>query len=92
MADRSAQEDQDMLSELAERLGLDDDETDSFIGDAMKRLGYRARRMWEDGDDDDRGRGGGDTFSVRRNRSSRDIPRGRGSSRRSGFGQSQYGA
>jgi hypothetical protein len=81
-----AQDDETMLSELAERLGLEEEEADNFIGSAMKRLGYKARRMWED--DDSQGGGnnsGGDFFSTRRQGRSRDIPRGGQRRRASGF-------
>lgn len=87
----AAQEDQGMLEELAERLGLENDEADNFISSAMKRLGYRARRIFEDDDSgNNSGSGGGDFFSQKRQRT-REIPNRRGGQRKaSGFGMGQY--
>lgn len=59
----NAQEDFDLFSGLAERLGLDENEAESFVGSAMKRLGHRPRLLWEDGDDNNEGGSGGDFFS-----------------------------
>ncbi len=61
----SAQEDLQHLTTLANRLELEDEERDKFIGSAMKRLGHKSRDVWEDGD----GEGsetGGDFFSTKR--------------------------
>lgn len=81
----SAQEDYDTFSAMAERLQLDEEEAENFIGSAMKRLGYKARQMWED-DDSGGGNSGGDFFSAkRRERRSATPPR------RSSGGNWQYG-
>lgn len=60
-----ANEDYDSLAALAERLGLDEDEGSRFITSSMKRLGHKAKTMWEDGDPAS-GNDGGDFFSTRR--------------------------
>ncbi len=84
-----AQEDQGMLEELAQRLGLEDDEADNFISSAMKRLGYRARRIFED-DEGNGNNNGGDFFASKRQARTREIS-GRGQRRKaSGFGMGQY--
>jgi hypothetical protein len=86
----AAQEDQGMLEELAQRLGLEDDEADNFISSAMKRLGYRARRIFEDDDSGNNNAGNGDFFASKRQARTREIP-GRGQRRKaSGFGMGQY--
>lgn len=78
-----AQDDYESLSSLAERLGLDDKEKDSFVNSSMQRLGYKPRTSWEDGEDEDESKGGGDFFSGRRQqRNQRDVNRGGGSGRR----------
>lgn len=59
----AAQDDYDMLSGLAERMGLEDNDRDDFLSSAMKRLGYKARAIWEDGGNDE---SNGDFFSRRR--------------------------
>lgn len=88
-----AQDDQTMLEELAERLGLEDDEAENFISSAMSRLGYKLRRVFEDDPDNGGNRGGGDFFSQRQQRRTREIRGGRGGGRgrASGFGMGQYG-
>lgn len=61
----AAQDDFESLAALAKRLKLDDKQADSFISESMERLGYKAKRTWEDGagDDDD---GSGSFFGQRR--------------------------
>ena len=78
-----AQDDFDTLSALAERLGLDEDESHNFVSSSMKRLGYKAREMWEDGDGDSKS-GSGDFFGKKRE----ERPARR---QRSGDRWSQYG-
>ena len=60
-----AKDDHDLLSALAERLGLDDGETENFVTSSMRRLGHRANIAWADaeesGDEE-----GGDFFSKKR--------------------------
>lgn len=48
-----AQEDYNMLSELADRMQVDDKEREGMIADGMKRLGHVARSVWEDAKPDD---------------------------------------
>jgi len=70
-----AQDDRQMLDELAERLGLEDDDREKFISSSMKRLGYKPRVDWDDPDPEgDGGKDDGDFFSRKRNeRQSRDV-------------------
>jgi hypothetical protein len=60
-----AADDHDILAQLAERLGLDEGETENFVTSSMRRLGHRANIAWvdveESGDE-----GGGDFFSKKR--------------------------
>lgn len=77
-----AQEDRTLLDDVAERLGLDDDERNDFVNSGMKRLGYKPRMDWDDPDPDEGkdGKGGGDFFSRRKEekqRQSRDVSGGR---------------
>jgi hypothetical protein len=77
-----AAEDRTMLEELADRLGLEDDDRNGFVNDGMKRMGYKPRVDWDEPDQDD-GKGGdsgGDFFTRRRGqqqRQSRDVSGGR---------------
>lgn len=72
-----ANEDYESLSDLADRLGLEDDEKESFIGSAMKRLGYIAKSLWEDAPAGDGNGNGGDFFSTKRREKTREVPSGR---------------
>lgn len=60
----SAQEDFDLFGKVAEMLGLDEDESGSFLESAMRRRGHKPKTQWEDGDGND-GNDGGDFFSRR---------------------------
>ena len=60
-----AKDDHDLLSALAERLGLDDGETENFVTSSMRRLGHRAQIAWEDSAPAEE-EGGGDFFSKKR--------------------------
>lgn len=51
---------------MAEELGLEDDETESFVNSAMKRNGFKQVTGWADPDNDNDDKGGGDFFSQRR--------------------------
>lgn len=62
----SAQEDHDRFRGIAEELGLEDDEADSFVKSSMLRKGYKAITQWADDDSDGKGAGGGDFFSGKR--------------------------
>jgi len=81
----AAADDHATLSELAERLGVDDEERDQFVSSSMKRLGYKPRTDWDDPDpDENKGNGGGDFFSRKREqnqRQQREVP-GRGGQQR----------
>jgi hypothetical protein len=61
-----AKDDHDLLHQLAERLGLDDGETENFVTSSMRRLGHRAQIAWEDATPQDDEEGGGDFFSKKR--------------------------
>jgi hypothetical protein len=89
----AAQDDFQALADLAERLGLEEDESENFITSGMKRLGYKARQMWEDNDDTDSGSGGGDFFSTkRREKRSAQPERQRPREQRRSGGGWQYGS
>lgn len=68
-----------MIQSLAERLGMDEKESRSFVGSTMKRLGYSQRVEYDDpeppqeeNEDED------DYFSNRRKgREQREIPQGK---------------
>jgi hypothetical protein len=60
-----AKDDHDLFTNVAEMLGLEDEEADSFISSAMKRRGHKAVTQWADSEGDS-GNGGGDFFSQRR--------------------------
>lgn len=83
-----AQEDYETLQGLAERLGLDEKESDSFISSSMQRLGYRPKTQWDEPEGDDSGDSKGDFFSGRRQqrqqRDVRDNRNDRGGKRASG--------
>jgi hypothetical protein len=61
----AAKEDKDLFDQVAEMLGLDDDERESFVTSAMRRRGHKPRIDWDDNDQGGQG-GGGDFFSRRR--------------------------
>lgn len=79
-----AAEDFEALKALADRLFDDDDDEgkDSYIGKHMKRLGYKARSMWEDPDDDNSRDDDDDLFGKRRRE--RRVERGPSRRRASG--------
>ena len=62
----AAEKDQEMLTDLAERLGLEDDEKENFVNSGMRRLGYKPREVWEDSDDDNPKSSDGDFFTTKR--------------------------
>lgn len=62
----AAQDDYNELTAWAKRLGLEGDDHDSYVNDAMKRLGHKAKTIWEDDTDSGKDSGGGDFFSRKR--------------------------
>jgi hypothetical protein len=83
----SAKEDHDLFSQVAEMLGLDEEEGGNFINSAMQRRGHKAVTSWQDGEGE--GGGGGDFFSARKNREQRKV----GGQQQSGGGKGwQYSA
>jgi hypothetical protein len=96
---RPAAEMFEALSEMALDLFGDDDnaaeERDNYVTSHMKKLGYRARVIFEDAGDDD-GNNGGDSFTSslfgNGQRQRRDVGGGGRSQRRAsgGFGSGQY--
>lgn len=75
------------LGEVADKLGLEDDERDSFVNSGMARQGFKQTSSWTEPDDDKNGKSGGDFFSGKR-RESRGVP----SNRRQSGGFTQYGS
>lgn len=79
-----AQEDLERFLGIAEELGLEDDEANSFISSAMKRKGHRPKLSWEDADLNSDGDGGDFFTSItggkrRETRSTRPQRKGGGS-------------
>ena len=86
----AAQEDYESFAALAERMQLEEDEAENFINSAMKRLGYKAKQIWEDDDGGEGGKRGGDFFAPPRRTSPRQTRSTGPSSRRSSGGRWQY--
>jgi hypothetical protein len=63
----SAKDDFDLFASVAEMLGLDEDESENFVGSAMRRRGHRPAINWMDSEEGG-GEGGGDFFSKKRER------------------------
>lgn len=69
-----AQEDHERFSGIADELGLEDDDRESFITSAMKRLGYKPRMAWDEREDDGgKGKDDGDFFTRRQKRETRQV-------------------
>jgi len=84
-----AKDDHDLLDALAERLGLDEGETENFVTSSMRRLGHKARIDWDDADDSGDEKGG-DFFSKKREQ--RRVGPSRGNDKDSGSSRGwQYG-
>ena len=79
------------LSELADRLGLDDDEKDGFITSSMKRLGHKPSVNWEDGDSGN-SNDSGDFFSKKRQTRQVGNNRNQNQNRGSGMGWQYEGS
>lgn len=59
-----AQEDYTRVTGLAADLKLEGEDLLGFVSDSMKRLGHKAKTVWEDAEPDGgNGGGGGDFFS-----------------------------
>lgn len=86
-----AEEDFARFSEIAEELGLEEKEFDSFVSSSMKRKGYKPVLSWADPDPENGGQGGGDFFSQRREgQQRREVRRGNGTEGRSRGGSGYY--
>jgi len=70
-----ANDDLDLLHELAERLGLDESESENFITSSMRRLGHKPRIDWDDAEEGGEGGGSGDFFGKQRER--RQVQKGK---------------
>lgn len=73
-----AQEDYESLQQLAERLQLDEKESESFITSSMQRMGYKPKTQWDEPEEEGNGGDkGGDFFSGRRQqRQQREVTNG----------------
>lgn len=60
-----AEEDYNRVSGLAADLRLEGEDLLGFVSDSMKRLGHRARTVWEDATPEGGGDGGGGDFFTR---------------------------
>lgn len=61
-----AKDDFDLFGNVAEMLGLDDEERENFVTSAMRRRGHKPRIDWDDNPESGSSSGGGDFFSGRR--------------------------
>lgn len=59
-----AKDDHDILRQLAERLGLDEGESENFVTSSMRRLGHKPQINWADREEEKED--GGDFFSKKR--------------------------
>lgn len=86
----AAKDDFDLFGQVAEMLGLDEEETENFVTSAMRRRGHKPLIQWGDSDDgDDKS---GDFFTRKREtRRVGNRPANRGRETGSGGGW-QYGA
>lgn len=67
------------LHEMADELGLEDDERESFIESGMARKGFQQRSTWAEPEGDENGGQRGDFFSASRGRrETRRVPGDRG--------------
>jgi hypothetical protein len=91
MAVGKAEEDFELLKNMAAHIGLDDTESDSFISSAMKRIGHKPVMQWMDNDNDDNDNGGsGDFFASRRREQRETRPASGGNRRGRSSGDWQY--
>lgn len=61
----AAKDDFDLFGQVAEMLGLDEEETENFVTSAMRRRGHKPRIDWADNDDGGEDKGG-DFFTRKR--------------------------
>lgn len=61
----AAKDDFDLFNQVAEMLGLAEDETENFVTSAMRRRGHKPLIQWGDSEEGG-GEGGGDFFSRKR--------------------------
>jgi hypothetical protein len=86
----AAKDDFDLFGQVAEMLGLDEEETENFVTSAMRRRGHKPLIQWGDSDEGD-GEKGGDFFT--RKRETRQVGRRREQGRQAGGGGGwQYGS
>jgi hypothetical protein len=84
----SAKEDFDLFGSVAEMLGLDEEERESFVTSAMRRRGHKPRIDWTDSENDEGG-DSGDFFQRRRQ--TRKV-QGRGGRQQNNNAGWQYGS
>lgn len=65
--------DLDLLEDLAERMGLDDSQRESFINNGMKKLGYKPRMDWDEPESDGSGDNVDDMFGGSTQRRQRRV-------------------
>jgi hypothetical protein len=86
----AAKDDWDLFGQVAEMLGLDEEESENFVTSAMRRRGHKPKIQWDDNEEG--GEKSGDFFTKKRE--SRQVggrqQRGSGRERESGGGW-QYG-
>ena len=87
-----AQEDHEFLQEFAENFGLDEQETEEFIGWAMLKKGYKRIASWMDNDDDNGETKNALPFTQGKPRERRTVGNNKSPARRaSNGGDWQYG-
>lgn len=93
----SAKDDFEALTDWAERLGLDEGQSENFITSSMRRLGHTPSVLWNDAQEsgDEGGGGVADFFGGGKRREQRQVRGQQGQSepprRRAGGGGWQYG-
>lgn len=88
-----AAEDHEFLQEFAENFGLDEQETEEFIGWAMLKKGYKRIASWMDNDDNDNSNQNALPFTQGKQRERRTVGGGNKppARRASNGGDWQYG-
>jgi len=71
----AAEEDYNLLNDLAERMGIEEDKRDSFVSEGMQRLGYKLKSIFLDPEPDEGGgSGSGSFFGGSAKRETRQVP------------------
>lgn len=86
-----AEDDYNIFAALAERMGLSDEESEQYITEHMKRLGYKMRTAWDEPEGDGNNTSSMSFFKDKNQRERRTIePRQRRASGDSGGSNSGF--